>query len=222
MTAPFKALEGSSGPDPHAPRPLRRACGERPTAGQDLPPLPISRERSRRRRFRPRAPAGRQPALDGCLTQRPAKTCPASSRWTTTVEGSNGVGKTSLMAIAGYNLRTEFAAGRSQRLFLTRAEPFQLLPGGNLDERRRRVYCSIARAFIEHHETLKATNLVAPDVANGRLVTQSASVARYSTTWLAWIVGAGSRRTKSRRRHLMRCCFRAVARVSTGAMTVWV
>jgi hypothetical protein len=81
-----------------------------------------------------------------------------------TVEGDNGVGKTSLVSIAGYSLLTEFNNGQTQQLFITLPQAFQLLPGGNLDEFRRRVYYVVARAFIEHHGQLKAANLPAPDV----------------------------------------------------------
>jgi hypothetical protein len=81
-----------------------------------------------------------------------------------TVEGNNGVGKTSLVSIAGYSLSKDFSAGAISQLFVTLPEPFQLLPGGNLDEFNRRVYYAVARAFIEHHGTLKAAGLAVPDV----------------------------------------------------------
>ena len=83
-----------------------------------------------------------------------------------TVEGDNGVGKTSLVSIAGYTLRKEFRDGEAQQLFVSLPEPFQLLPGGNLDEFRRRVYYAVARAFIENHGTLHAANLAVPDVGD--------------------------------------------------------
>ena len=83
-----------------------------------------------------------------------------------TVEGDNGVGKTSLVSIAGYTLRKQFGDGYAQQLFISLPEPFQLLPGGNLDEFRRRVYYAVARAFIEHHGALKDGNLAVPDVGD--------------------------------------------------------
>lgn len=48
-----------------------------------------------------------------------------------TVEGDNGVGKTSLVSIAGYTLLRSFKEGQTQQLFITLPEPFQLLPGSN-------------------------------------------------------------------------------------------
>jgi hypothetical protein len=86
-----------------------------------------------------------------------------SRRTIPTVEGANGVGKTSLVSIAGYSLLQDFNGGRSQQLFIALPEMFQLLPGGDLNEFRRRVYYVVARAFIEHHGTLKAANLTVPD-----------------------------------------------------------
>lgn len=62
-----------------------------------------------------------------------------------TVEGENGVGKTSLVSIAGYSLLQDFNGGFSRQLFVALPEAFQLLPGGNLADFRRRVYYVVAR-----------------------------------------------------------------------------
>jgi hypothetical protein len=86
-----------------------------------------------------------------------------SRRTIPTVEGDNGVGKTSLVSIAGYSLTLDFNSGRSGQLFIALPEVFQLLPGGDLAEFRRRVYYVVARAFIENHGVLRAAGLEVPD-----------------------------------------------------------
>ncbi len=62
------------------------------------------------------------------------------------------------------------------QLFLPLAEPFQLLPGGNLDDFRRRAYYRVARAFIEHRKALKAAALDAPRTEDVESWLQSAVI----------------------------------------------
>jgi hypothetical protein len=79
-----------------------------------------------------------------------------------TIEGDNGVGKTSLVSVAAYTLREQFRASETSQVFIPLEEPFQLIPGGSLDEFRRRVYYAVARAFIQHGGTLKGAGLEVP------------------------------------------------------------
>jgi hypothetical protein len=80
-----------------------------------------------------------------------------------TVEGDNGVGKTSLVAVAGYDLLRAFDGKETTQLFLSLPDAFQLLPTDNLIEFRRRVYYAVARAFIEQNKRLKLAGLSPPD-----------------------------------------------------------
>lgn len=78
------------------------------------------------------------------------------------LEGSNGVGKTSLVSVAAYELLTDFRTGRSQQLFLPLREPLQMKDDG--PTLVREVYFSIAQAFVEHHDTLRASGRDVPDL----------------------------------------------------------
>jgi hypothetical protein len=83
-----------------------------------------------------------------------------------TIEGDNGVGKTSLVSVAGYRLMEAFVNERSQQLFIPLAEPFQLVSVDEAELFRRSVYFAVARAFIDHHELIMKKSLGAPDVAD--------------------------------------------------------
>lgn len=78
------------------------------------------------------------------------------------LEGSNGVGKTSLVSVAAYELLSDFQTGRAQQLFLTLGEPLQMKDDGA--ELVREVYFAIAQAFIEHYDTLRAAGRHVPDL----------------------------------------------------------
>jgi hypothetical protein len=80
-----------------------------------------------------------------------------------TIEGDNGVGKTSLVAVAAYTLREAFRRGETTQLFLPLDESFQLLPGSDLEAFETRLHRDIARAFVRHGGTIKGAGLHAPD-----------------------------------------------------------
>lgn len=80
-----------------------------------------------------------------------------------TIEGDNGVGKTSLVAVAAYTLRESFREGDTTQLFLPLDESFQLLPGSDLETFETRLYRDIARAFVRDGATIKGAGLHAPD-----------------------------------------------------------
>lgn len=88
----------------------------------------------------------------------------SSSALHPTIEGDNGVGKTSLVAVAGYRLKSRFISNKSNEALLPMGAPFQLTSGGTLADLSAKVYYRIADAFIEHHEVLAARGLSAPDV----------------------------------------------------------
>jgi hypothetical protein len=66
-----------------------------------------------------------------------------------TIEGENGVGKTSLVAVAGYRALQEFHRAGSQPLFVPVREPFQLSVGDSIDTFERDVYFRLARTFLD-------------------------------------------------------------------------
>ena len=86
-----------------------------------------------------------------------------------TLEGPNGVGKTSLVAVAGYKLKTEFVSGESNQAILPLAEPFQLTVDDTATSFKRRVFYKVAQAFIDNHEMLKKRGFAVPDVDNVNL-----------------------------------------------------
>jgi hypothetical protein len=81
-----------------------------------------------------------------------------------TVEGDNGVGKTSLVAIAGYRAKQARVTGQRSQFFLPLDRTFQLSPEDTTDDFRRKVFFEVARAFITEHDSLKAARLAVPDV----------------------------------------------------------
>lgn len=80
-----------------------------------------------------------------------------------TIEGPNGVGKTSLVAVAGYRLFDAFSSGHSQQAILPLREPFQLSADDNPAIFKRRVLLSIAQGLIEHRDLLKGRGFDVPD-----------------------------------------------------------
>jgi hypothetical protein len=81
-----------------------------------------------------------------------------------TVEGDNGVGKTSLIAVACYRLRESFHSGASTQAFLPLSETFQLTQEDTLDRFARRVFFEVARTFVSEHDVLKAAGFPVPTV----------------------------------------------------------
>lgn len=92
------------------------------------------------------------------------KTLLKSSDTHPTLEGPNGVGKTSLVSVAGYLLKNDFDQGTSQQALLPLSEPFQLTQDDTAASFKRRVLFRVAQAFIDNHASLKARGFNVPDV----------------------------------------------------------
>src|SRR5262249_30514588 len=80
-----------------------------------------------------------------------------------TIEGANGIGKTSLVAVAGYRALVRHRNGETGQLFLPLPRPFQLTSGNSPDEFKRRVYLEIAQGFIAFEGELRRANFDFPD-----------------------------------------------------------
>lgn len=81
-----------------------------------------------------------------------------------TLEGPNGVGKTSLVAVAGFKLKTEFDSWATDQAILPITEPFQLTTDDTAATFKRRVFYRVAQAFIDNHELLRGRGFKVPDV----------------------------------------------------------
>ena len=88
----------------------------------------------------------------------------SSSALHPTIEGDNGVGKTSLISIAGYQLRQQYASGGTSQALIPVGEVFQLTPGDTVATLTRKVLFAVAQAFIQNHESLKRGGHNVPDV----------------------------------------------------------
>lgn len=88
----------------------------------------------------------------------------SSSATHPTIEGANGVGKTSLVSVAGYRALRMFETGQSGQLLIPLARPFQMTPSETIDAFIRRLYFSIAQAFVDHHALMKRAGMPVPDV----------------------------------------------------------
>lgn len=81
-----------------------------------------------------------------------------------TLEGPNGVGKTSLTSVASYRAKREWVEGVHQQALIPAGEPFQLTPDDALPEFKRRVFFRVAQAFIDNHEKLRNRGFSVPDI----------------------------------------------------------
>jgi hypothetical protein len=85
-----------------------------------------------------------------------------------TLEGDNGIGKTSLISVVCYRLRTDVERGRLGKVFLSvhsgHDDSFQLQPGESADQFIRKVYLRIAAAIIDEHDFLAKLGLRVPNV----------------------------------------------------------
>jgi hypothetical protein len=81
-----------------------------------------------------------------------------------TIEGQNGVGKSSLVAVAGYQAKREFERGDTTQLLMPLPERFQLNSATTADGFVREVYFAVAQAFIANHDLLKRGAGDVPDV----------------------------------------------------------
>lgn len=70
------------------------------------------------------------------------------------VEGPNGVGKTSLVLVAGYQLERD-TADRGKNSILLAPEPFQFTAEDSAIDFKRKVYASIAAQFINNEPTYR-------------------------------------------------------------------
>ncbi|MEQ8903030.1 MAG: hypothetical protein RID11_13195 [Roseovarius sp.] len=75
-------------------------------------------------------------------------------RSTVCIEGPNGVGKTSLVLVAGYQLERETEKKQKASIILLQ-DPFQLSSSETAVDFKRKVYGKIASHFIEHEKSLK-------------------------------------------------------------------
>jgi hypothetical protein len=85
-----------------------------------------------------------------------------------TLEGDNGVGKTSLLRVACYRLRKAFEEDSSAKLFIPIDEFFQPGSDGSVDDFIKRVYWTIASAIVKEHATLKEHLDNVPDITDIR------------------------------------------------------
>lgn len=87
-----------------------------------------------------------------------------SSGLHSTIEGDNGVGKSSLVAVAGYRLKRDFENQLSAQAVIPMGDSFQLSAEDSANEFRARVMYAVARAFIDHRDLLKHGGLNVPEV----------------------------------------------------------
>lgn len=81
-----------------------------------------------------------------------------------TLEGPNGVGKTSLVSVAGFRLKQDFIDEVSQQAMIPIAEPFQLTTEDTAASFKRRVFFKVAQTIIENHDVLQSRGFDVPDV----------------------------------------------------------
>lgn len=109
-----------------------------------------------------------------------------------TIEGDNGVGKTSLVSVAGYRALRDFQAGESSQLFLPMAETFQLSSTSTLESFERTVLLRVAHAFIVHQHLLREAGLDVPPVDRVDAWLNAPTFRQAEGTVLGFGVGGGS------------------------------
>ncbi|WP_314431729.1 hypothetical protein [Microbacterium lacticum] len=82
-----------------------------------------------------------------------------------TIEGDNGVGKTSLVSVASYRLHRKFQTGETGQALIPLRSAFQLSASDTADSFAHRVYYEIAQGFIEHEPELRARGIDVPSTA---------------------------------------------------------
>lgn len=80
----------------------------------------------------------------------------ASAATHPTIEGDNGVGKTSLVAVASYLAQRAFEERETEQLLIPLERPFQLTPADSHDVFVRRLYFAIAASFLRNEKLLLA------------------------------------------------------------------
>lgn len=84
------------------------------------------------------------------------------------IEGDNGVGKTSLVAVAGYELFKAFKRGSTAQALVPLPRMFQLGSDDNAEAFRRRVLFEVAQGFIDRFDDLKSGGVNIPEVSDVR------------------------------------------------------
>lgn len=79
-----------------------------------------------------------------------------------TLEGPNGVGKTSLVSVAGFRLSREFEEGKPGA-YIPLSAPFQLTSEDTLQSFKQRVLYAVAQQFISHSRLLKDKGYSVPN-----------------------------------------------------------
>lgn len=111
-----------------------------------------------------------------------------------TIEGDNGVGKTSLVSVAGYQLQRAFAKDESGQAILPLSKTFQLNAKSFAPALLRDVFYEVAHSFIEHHDLLKRRGF---DVPNTDTVSRWLDSPVFATGGLgAQVVGIGGNVTR--------------------------
>ncbi len=80
-----------------------------------------------------------------------------------TIEGDNGVGKTSLVAVSSYLAQQDFLAGRASTYLIPMPEPFQLTAEETTEDLVRRVYRAVAREYIDAYGNIEEARLRVPE-----------------------------------------------------------
>ena len=83
----------------------------------------------------------------------------SSSATHPTIEGDNGVGKTSLVSVVGYKARRQFETKATGQLLIPLPEPFQMTPSEQIDSFLRRLYFAVAQAFIDNEQIIRVRAL---------------------------------------------------------------
>lgn len=109
-----------------------------------------------------------------------------------TLEGENGVGKTSLVSIACYRALMDFKTGRSSQLHISVGKTFQLRPGDTSESFEREVLFAVARALIDNYDQLKSANLSVPDVRHIDSWLNAPMLAQRQASFGGFGVGGGS------------------------------
>lgn len=115
-----------------------------------------------------------------------------------TLEGDNGVGKTSLISVTCYRLRKEFELGRSDHLFLPTKEFFQPTADCSVDTFVRKVYYAVAATIVEEYGTLrKKSGVKLPKVSDVQEWLNSPLFRNFNGSASAFGFGGGGGRGRS-------------------------
>ncbi|QFZ19103.1 hypothetical protein [Saccharothrix syringae] len=106
-----------------------------------------------------------------------------------TLEGDNGVGKTSLLQVACYRLRKRSEEGGSAKLFIPLAEFFQPDADCGVDDFVKKVYLAVASAIVDEYDVLKKHASRLPDVREMKSWINSPLLHSHSAN--ASVVGVG-------------------------------